>query len=176
VRCCVCVGCGICVGCGTCRLLSSRPARDSLGRAAPEALPPAGEGSVRPGGAHLFLLALPPHLGATERPLPPRIHLLPPPAAHRLSAPHGKAPGGPPWPPRRRRRRREDARTRSTPSTAAAKKEARYSLSSLMLTTGTPLMLEVHQSLAYYICKRLADPATEHLQFELSDSTVQVCM
>ena len=45
-----------------------------------------------------------------------------------------------------------------------------------MLTTGTPLMLEMHQSLAYYICKRLADPQTQHLHFELSDSTVKVCV
>lgn len=44
-----------------------------------------------------------------------------------------------------------------------------------MLTTGTPLMLEVHQSLAYWICRCLDDPATEHLEFELSDSTVKVC-
>ena len=29
------------------------------------------------------------------------------------------------------------------------------------------------QSLGYYILKKLADPATRHLQFELSDSTVK---
>eukprot|EP00887_Chlorella_sp_A99_P007336 scaffold2.g7336.t1 len=46
-------------------------------------------------------------------------------------------------------------------------------LSPLMLTTGTREMLEVHQSLAYYILRCLANPATAHLRFELSDSTVK---
>lgn len=85
-------------------------------------------------------------------------------------------------PPYRRRRRREAGRQvrNGVPgrggvgSPADASKQQPSSLSALMLTTGTPLMLELHQSLAYYICKRLADPETEHLQFELSDSTVKV--
>ncbi|EFN50853.1 hypothetical protein CHLNCDRAFT_141768 [Chlorella variabilis] len=46
-------------------------------------------------------------------------------------------------------------------------------LSTLALTTGSILMLEVHSSLSAYICKKLADPATAHLSFELSDSTVK---
>jgi len=46
-------------------------------------------------------------------------------------------------------------------------------VSPLFLTTGTVFMLEVHNSLACYICHRLADPRYEHLHFELSDSTVK---
>lgn len=38
-------------------------------------------------------------------------------------------------------------------------------LSTLALTTGSRLMLEVHSSLAAYICKKLADPATAHLRW-----------
>lgn len=38
-------------------------------------------------------------------------------------------------------------------------------LSTLALTTGTRLMLEVHASLAAYICNKLADPATAHLRW-----------
>ena len=38
-------------------------------------------------------------------------------------------------------------------------------LSTLALTTGSQLMLEVHASLAAYICKKLADPATAHLRW-----------
>lgn len=53
------------------------------------------------------------------------------------------------------------------------KPRRKTALSSLALTTGTPLMLEIHQSLMLYICRRLADPATRHLHFELSDSTVK---
>lgn len=34
-------------------------------------------------------------------------------------------------------------------------------------------MLEIHTSLACYICKRLSDPRYQHLEFELSDSTVK---
>lgn len=37
-------------------------------------------------------------------------------------------------------------------------------LSTLALTTGSILMLEVHSSLSAYICKKLADPATAHLR------------
>ena len=37
-------------------------------------------------------------------------------------------------------------------------------LSTLALTTGSLLMLEVHASLSAYICKKLADPATAHLR------------
>ncbi|KAL4857574.1 5'-3' exoribonuclease 2 [Chlorella vulgaris] len=46
-------------------------------------------------------------------------------------------------------------------------------LSTLGLTTGTLLMLEVHSSLKAYICKKLAHPTTSHLSFELSDSRVK---
>jgi 5'-3' exonuclease len=37
-------------------------------------------------------------------------------------------------------------------------------LSTLGLTTGTLLMLEVHSSLKAYICKKLAHPVTAHLR------------
>jgi hypothetical protein len=46
-------------------------------------------------------------------------------------------------------------------------------VSPLFLTTGTVFMLEVHNSLVYYICQRLTDPRFKHLHFELSDSTVK---
>jgi 5'-3' exonuclease len=75
----------------------------------------------------------------------------------------------PPARPRCRRRRRREA----FKDTNSKKKKKRLAMSSLALTTGTPLMLEIHQSLMLYICHRLADPATRHLQFELSDSTVK---
>lgn len=35
------------------------------------------------------------------------------------------------------------------------------------------MMLEVHQSLMLYICKKLVEPEWSHIRFELSDSTVQ---
>lgn len=83
---------------------------------------------------------------------------------------------------RRRRRREAERAVRNGGAAAAAAAGGGAagggppsSVSSLMLTTGTPLMLEVHQSLAYWICRCLDDPATEHLEFELSDSTVKVC-
>ena len=40
-------------------------------------------------------------------------------------------------------------------------------LSTLALTTGSLLMLEVHASLEAYICKKLQDPATAHLRLVL---------
>jgi len=49
----------------------------------------------------------------------------------------------------------------------------RNAVSPLFLTTGTVFMLEVHNSLVYYICQRLTDPRFKHLHFELSDSTVK---
>ncbi|KAH7622955.1 putative 5'-3' exoribonuclease 2 [Nannochloris sp. 'desiccata'] len=50
---------------------------------------------------------------------------------------------------------------------------SRNAVSPLFLTTGTVFMLEVHNSLVYYICQRLTDPRFKHLHFELSDSTVK---
>jgi hypothetical protein len=83
---------------------------------------------------------------------------------------------------RRRRRRRESDRVQRSagargeagagdglPATvdALALPQSRPpspELSTLGLTTGSLLMLEVHESLAAYICKKLADPATAHLR------------
>jgi hypothetical protein len=87
----------------------------------------------------------------------------------------------------RRRRRREaersirDAAEREAAAELGAGRDARdgprrrpaAGLSPLSLTTGTLLMLELHTSLAVYICRRLADPRHQHLRFELSDSTVK---
>ena len=45
-------------------------------------------------------------------------------------------------------------------------------LSTLGLTPGTRLMLELQQSLEFYICQRLQ--TSPHLSFELSSATVEV--
>ena len=50
---------------------------------------------------------------------------------------------------------------------------SKNAVSPLNLTTGTIFMLEVHNSLVYYICQRLSDPRFRQLSFELSDSTVK---
>lgn len=44
----------------------------------------------------------------------------------------------------------------------------------LAITPGTYFMQDVHDSLQYYICQRLIGPKFNHLQFELSGSTVKV--
>jgi XRN 5'-3' exonuclease N-terminus len=62
------------------------------------------------------------------------------------------------------------ANGRSSSNSASANRNA---VSPLFLTTGTVFMLEVHNSLVYYICQRLTDPRFKHLHFELSDSTVK---
>ena len=56
---------------------------------------------------------------------------------------------------------------------AGARLKSPSAVSPLFLTTGTVFMLEVHNSLLYYICQRLTDPLSRHLHFELSDSTVK---
>lgn len=86
----------------------------------------------------------------------------------------------------RRRRRRESERSQyaeKAENEAAAEDEANgkgssgvktgSGISPLFLTTGTLFMLEVHNSLVYYICERLSGPQFRHLHFELSDSTVK---
>jgi hypothetical protein len=49
-------------------------------------------------------------------------------------------------------------------------------LSTLALTTGSLLMLEVHASLEAYICKKLQDPATVHLRLVLGARPHNCCM
>jgi hypothetical protein len=86
---------------------------------------------------------------------------------------------------RRRRRRAADkerrdseeadaAAARAAPAGGAPPRRRRHAdLTPLSLTTGSVLMLELHSSLAYWVCRRLADPAGRALRFELSDSTVK---
>lgn len=83
----------------------------------------------------------------------------------------------------RRRRRREADRTElaelggggSSSSLAASSKSRKFRpISPLFLTTGTLFMLEVHNSLVYYICRTLSHGTKHrHVAFELSDSTVK---
>lgn len=46
-------------------------------------------------------------------------------------------------------------------------------VSALALTPGTPFMQEIHESLSYYICKKLMSHRWRNLYMELSGSTVQ---
>lgn len=67
-----------------------------------------------------------------------------------------------------RHRRIKESRKESTSSGSA--------LSGVGLTPGTSFMVEVQQSLAYYIAQRVTSPRYQHLQFELSGADVKVCI
>jgi hypothetical protein len=80
----------------------------------------------------------------------------------------------------RRRRRRESDRTvlaelagETGEAGEVGKLNKSLAISPLFLTTGTLFMLEVHNSLVYYICRKLSDPRHRNISFELSDSTVK---
>ena len=47
-------------------------------------------------------------------------------------------------------------------------------LSSIGLTPGTSLMALIHQSLAFYICRRLNSEKWQNVQWELSGANVEV--
>ncbi len=49
-------------------------------------------------------------------------------------------------------------------------------ISSVALSPGSPLMLEVEGSLAYYVCHALQGSRYAHLSFEISGATVPVSL
>ena len=76
-----------------------------------------------------------------------------------------------------RRRRRLAAVRRSARMAAEAVPRRRTpAISSVALSPGSPLMLEVEGSLAYYVCHALQGSRYAHLSFEISGATVPVSL
>ncbi len=79
--------------------------------------------------------------------------------------------------PLRRRRRRLAAVRRSARMAAEPVPRRRApAISSVALSPGSPLMLEVEGSLAYYVCQALQGSRYAHLAFEISGATVPVSL